>query len=32
MYARLQLGPGEVSGILPGYYMTTWFLDYNVPI
>ena len=31
MYARLQLGPGEVSGILPGYYMTTW-LDYNVPI
>ena len=27
----LQLGPGEVSGILLGYYMTTW-LDYNVPI
>lgn len=27
----LQLGPGEVSGILLGYYITTW-LDYNVPI
>lgn len=31
LYTCLQLGPGEVSGILLGYYMTTW-LDYNVRI